>query len=661
MNRPEAPIPHSLDGLGEDARQGLEMLCIATLTDASGRGIPRPDADALGHPFTAAWLDELRGAGLVTIVRAEADVHVRVVSVEVVQHVLERMTLQRQEQLHRRAGQRFAHPRGLLHRTYLLDAGADTADECERAARDLGQAGQWVQAADLFRRSAQLSPPAQSRERLMAAADAWCSAGDMHSAATLAHEVEKLETSAMRDAIVGYVAVQTGASTVAARRLAHAWKNTNPRTDPATASVVAHRSALDALARWDGAAVVSWAQQALALAEPDSPIAREAKAFLGVGYVACGDAEQGLAVSVDEVKLTGPDGPLSQRAHLGLGWVRMARGELDQAYDAFARARLLGSSGGSVRGALWAMGWQARLALEFGALQEAAATAGAARKLAQTSGLTLGEPLAVWTLAEVAALRGDGQAARRIARSLHLPSDAYPVQRVPAALAQAAAVTAQGPTSVLACLAQLRQDAPLRSLTPDVWGWQPRAALALAQTGRAADAERLIADMGQPRSALVQAQTTLVEAVVASNDRYEAGQEAFERTRTLAGATRGVLTLALADFAESVALRRHGLRNDAKEVARQASVAFENMGVRVYAEALGDVADTAPSADALASLSAQERAVARLVVQGMTNPQVAETLFISVKTVQFHLTRVYAKLGVSGRTELAASYSADLT
>ena len=55
-------------------------------------------------------------------------------------------------------------------------------------------------------------------------------------------------------------------------------------------------------------------------------------------------------------------------------------------------------------------------------------------------------------------------------------------------------------------------------------------------------------------------------------------------------------------------------------------------------------------------LTAQELAVARLVAEGMSNRQVASELFISIKTVQFHLTHIYAKLGVSSRAELAAHF-----
>jgi DNA-binding CsgD family transcriptional regulator len=53
-------------------------------------------------------------------------------------------------------------------------------------------------------------------------------------------------------------------------------------------------------------------------------------------------------------------------------------------------------------------------------------------------------------------------------------------------------------------------------------------------------------------------------------------------------------------------------------------------------------------------LTAQESAVAGLVATGMSNREVATELFVSIKTVQFHLTRIYAKLGIHSRAELAA-------
>jgi DNA-binding CsgD family transcriptional regulator len=53
-------------------------------------------------------------------------------------------------------------------------------------------------------------------------------------------------------------------------------------------------------------------------------------------------------------------------------------------------------------------------------------------------------------------------------------------------------------------------------------------------------------------------------------------------------------------------------------------------------------------------LTAQELEIAVLVGQGQRSKQVAATLFLSVRTVEFHLTRVYRKLGVATRAELAS-------
>jgi DNA-binding CsgD family transcriptional regulator len=53
-------------------------------------------------------------------------------------------------------------------------------------------------------------------------------------------------------------------------------------------------------------------------------------------------------------------------------------------------------------------------------------------------------------------------------------------------------------------------------------------------------------------------------------------------------------------------------------------------------------------------LTPQELAVARLVVSGMTNREVSDQLMLSTKTVEFHLSHVYAKLGVRTRSELRA-------
>ena len=70
----------------------------------------------------------------------------------------------------------------------------------------------------------------------------------------------------------------------------------------------------------------------------------------------------------------------------------------------------------------------------------------------------------------------------------------------------------------------------------------------------------------------------------------------------------------------------------------------------------------APSRRALElphALTPQERTIATLVCQGLTNQEVAQRLVLSAKTVGYHLGNVYTKLGVHSRTQLAVAWTPD--
>jgi DNA-binding CsgD family transcriptional regulator len=124
----------------------------------------------------------------------------------------------------------------------------------------------------------------------------------------------------------------------------------------------------------------------------------------------------------------------------------------------------------------------------------------------------------------------------------------------------------------------------------------------------------------------------------------EQSPEAFERGRTL---------LALG------ALER---RCKQKRAARQALEAalqiFEELGARLWAErARGELARIGGRAPAADELTPAERRVAELVAEGRTNREAASILVVSVHTVDSHLRRVYRKLGVSSRAELAHRFA----
>ena len=107
-------------------------------------------------------------------------------------------------------------------------------------------------------------------------------------------------------------------------------------------------------------------------------------------------------------------------------------------------------------------------------------------------------------------------------------------------------------------------------------------------------------------------------------------------------------------------LRRTRRRADARAPLREALDTFESLGANLWAErarqelrASGETARR--GADVVTSeLTAQETQVAALVRQGLSNKEVAGRLFISPRTVDFHLRNVYTKLAITSRTELAA-------
>lgn len=119
----------------------------------------------------------------------------------------------------------------------------------------------------------------------------------------------------------------------------------------------------------------------------------------------------------------------------------------------------------------------------------------------------------------------------------------------------------------------------------------------------------------------------------------------FERART--------------ELAYGARLRRAGRRTEARERLGAALQTFERLGAAPWADrARGELRASGqsvltPAERAEDALTPQELQVAAIVAGGATNREAAAALFVSVKTIEFHLGHVYRKLGIRSRTQLA--------
>jgi DNA-binding CsgD family transcriptional regulator len=134
-------------------------------------------------------------------------------------------------------------------------------------------------------------------------------------------------------------------------------------------------------------------------------------------------------------------------------------------------------------------------------------------------------------------------------------------------------------------------------------------------------------------------------------------REAIDRLQR----SRATTQLARARLLYGEWLRRERRRRDAREELRAASQLFESMGALAFADrAQSELAATGArvhrrTPEALELLTPQERRIATLVSEGAANSEVAAQLFLSSRTVEYHLAKVFRKLRISSRSELARS------
>jgi DNA-binding CsgD family transcriptional regulator len=139
----------------------------------------------------------------------------------------------------------------------------------------------------------------------------------------------------------------------------------------------------------------------------------------------------------------------------------------------------------------------------------------------------------------------------------------------------------------------------------------------------------------------------------------DAAEKLYRESIERLGRTRVHAELARAHLLYGEWLRRQRRRVDARTQLRTAHDMLETMGMEAFADragrellATGETARKRTARTADHKLTAQEVQIARMARDGLSNPEIAARLFISARTVQYHLSKVFTKLGIESRGQL---------
>ena len=628
-----------------------------------------------GVPDLVAALDEASAVGLLRVCH---DIGMRAVAFPhplVEAAIYEQLGPLRLVQLHTAAAA-IAEDEGALLRHRVLaatppDPGLVTA--LDDFARRETAVGAWANAAAWALAEAScLSTNREDREqRLVPAAEAAMSAGDLIRAEAFTREVASISRGSWREATLGYLAMMKGMRMEAEELLHNAWRMSRRAGDRSTAVVVAQRLALHSLGRLRGGDVVEWTRRAGAGVTERNTVCVEADALLGLGLGWQGRLAEGMAVCEALLGQASADDayPRLGSVRTAHGWLQLIGDDVTGARATLAETASAALRSGSAQLAAWSLIWLSHANFAVGAWTDAAADAERAVSLLDETGQDWLRPLARYTATMVPAARGEWAQAEKHVRACRSANGGYELMVVASGLATAQLAAARSDHDAV-----LRALEPVAAIEPRIgvdepgcWLWQDLYADALISVGREAEVDAFLTPHEQlaaarERSSVIARLARVRGRLEAAAGRLDSAKKSFERALAEIERLPMPFQRALIELAYGQALRRSGQRRRAAAHLRSAGDRLAVLEAVPYLDRCerelrgcglvpGKRSDFDP-----ARLTAQERAVARLVAAGMSNRQVASELFVSVKTVQFHVTHIYAKLGIGSRAELAAQF-----
>lgn len=651
-----------LAGCSPDARELVTAMAVLGIHCRLGHA-----AEVAGVSDPVASLDEAIGARLVTTSAPGDEV--------AFDHWLTRAAVYfdlspgRRSRLHARAAGVVDTEDAALHHRVAASAAGDArlAEEAADIGRQRAANGAWAAAAEAFSAAARVARTPEAQERLsLEAVECLMMLGDVAEAVAHLPQVYAFAPSARRDFVLGHVAVFSGQADEAAGRLRSAWDSCDRPRDGVLAARIATDFAHLAVNRGRGRDTVLWARRALEAT--DHHAAADAITTLCLGLGVLGQVEEGLVVAATVPETTAALDARQLDTLVGRGVLLLWIDELAVARRELARAELGLRRHGPLHMRLIALFYLADAEYRMGAWADAVAHSQMAVSLARDADQlwlfalvhsVAAFPLAAqghWEMAEthVAASR---DAASQLGDGASLLWSSVAGAR----LAQA---RGDGP-------AMVRAMAPLHEMVGITGGtatgiqpWPSLWAEGLIATGRHTEAAAVMAAMGhswgpQPHPTGLVRLARLRGTIALSQKRL-----ADADTVLVAGAEcdpqrRSPLEAGLLLVTHGTVLRRVGRRRAALASLDAASELLAKLGAEPFLErcqreqaacGVAPKRSRVPSRD----LTPHERTVATLVASGMTNREVADELIVSVKTVEYHLRNIFAKLDVSSRGRLAA-------
>jgi DNA-binding CsgD family transcriptional regulator len=545
----------------------------------------------------------------------------------------------------------------------------EIAGELERSAGRAQARGGLAAAAAFLERAAMLTPdPAHRAQRLFTAAGAKRDVGALDAALGLLVAVESGPLDELRTAEVerlrGQIALDQRRVGDAAQLLLSAAR----RLDPLDVGL-ARETHLEAL--WEAA---------MQAGHPDSPGVREA-ALAARAAPPAPEPPRAVDVLLDAFALRMTQGHVAAAPALTRAlklvvalaadsgeagrWLRLAGGRISQiialeVWDeeswhalAVSQAQFARDTGALVR-LQFALNYLARSHLLAGELATAARLIEEDRLIAEATG----NPPVAQTAVLLAAWRGREQEAAEL---IEIPAQGA-LSRAASFAAMSSAVLGNGLGHY-----EVAREAADRAFARGHLAFGPLVVPELAEAAARTGDLKLVQAMHDYLAERAGVTPTdwllgiharvraLLAAGPAAQSCYQESIERLARTRVRPQLARGHLL-----YGEW--LRREGRRGEAREQLRVAHEMLDEMGIEAFAEragrellATGETARkrTAEVAVGLpVELTAQEAQVARLARDGLSNPQIAGRLFISSRTVQYHLGKVFAKLDITSRSQL---------